>query len=83
MAARLCEAAETGRAIPPIRDELSGGGVEAAYAVQQPDTEHNLNRGGRLVGRKVGLTSKSVQKQLGQLGVDFLDFGMLFADIEL
>ena len=57
IAARLRKAAETGKAIPPIRDELAGGGVEAAYAVQQANTEHNLKQGKRLVGRKVGLTS--------------------------
>src|ERR1700716_3605235 len=64
VAARLREAAETGKAIPPIRDELAGGGVEAAYAIQQANTEHALKQGRRLVGRKGGLTSKSVQKQL-------------------
>ncbi|HTS23973.1 MAG TPA: 2-keto-4-pentenoate hydratase [Casimicrobiaceae bacterium] len=78
VAARLRKAAETGVAIPPIRDELAAGGVAAAYAVQKANTAHYLKSGRRLVGRKVGLTSKSVQKQLG---VDSPDFGMLFADM--
>jgi 2-keto-4-pentenoate hydratase len=80
VAARLRKAGETGKAIPPIRDELASGGVQAAYAVQQANTEYGLKQGRRLVGRKIGLTSKSVQKQLG---VDSPDFGMLFADMEL
>ena len=34
VAARLRGAAESGKPIPPIREELAAGGVEAAYAVQ-------------------------------------------------
>jgi 2-keto-4-pentenoate hydratase len=80
VAARLRRAAETGAPIPPIREVLQSGGVGAAYAVQQANTDHALRHGRRLVGRKIGLTSKSVQKQIG---VDSPDFGMLFADMAL
>ena len=78
VAAKLRGAAESGKPIAPIREELASGGVAAAYAVQNANTEHALKQGRRLVGRKIGLTSKSVQKQLG---VDSPDFGMLFADM--
>ena len=80
VAARLRQAAESGKPIPPIRETLEAGGVAAAYAVQQANTDYALKQGRRLVGRKIGLTSKSVQKQLG---VDSPDFGMLFADMAL
>ncbi|MGE3247706.1 MAG: 2-keto-4-pentenoate hydratase [Beijerinckiaceae bacterium] len=80
IAARLREAERTGVAIAPIRDEIAEGGVEAAYAVQAANTAHYLAHGRRAVGRKIGLTSKAVQKQLG---VDSPDFGMLYADMEV
>src|SRR5437016_365407 len=80
IAGRLRAAQESGVPIAPIRDEIADGGVAAAYAVQQANTDHYLKSGKRLVGRKIGLTSVSVQKQLG---VDSPDFGMLFADMAL
>jgi 2-keto-4-pentenoate hydratase len=80
VAARLREAAANGRPVAPVREALATGGVASAYAVQQVNTAHYLSQGRRLVGRKIGLTSKSVQQQLG---VDSPDFGMLFADMEL
>ncbi|SPL70257.1 2-keto-4-pentenoate hydratase [Acinetobacter stercoris] len=67
-------------AIAPIRPQLGGEGadVDTAYTVQEENTKRALNEGRRLVGRKIGLTSKAVQTQLG---VDQPDFGMLYADM--
>jgi 2-keto-4-pentenoate hydratase len=77
-ALRSAELSQT--AIAPIRPELGGenADVDTAYAVQETNTVRALAEGRRLVGRKIGLTSVAVQKQLG---VDSPDFGMLFADM--
>jgi len=82
IASRLRDAEAMRTPCAPVRElisEAAGGGdvVEAAYAVQAHNTRHRLETG-RLVGRKIGLTSLAVQKQLG---VDSPDFGMLFADM--
>jgi len=78
LAERLRKAEETGVAIDPIRDQLPVGDLASAYAIQKVNTQHWLRKGRRLIGRKIGLTSKSVQKQLG---VDQPDYGMLYADM--
>jgi 2-keto-4-pentenoate hydratase len=80
VAARLRGAQESATPIAPVRDELAASGVDAAYAVQDANTRHALAHGRRLVGRKIGLTSRAVQEQLG---VDAPDFGMLFDDMSL
>jgi 2-keto-4-pentenoate hydratase len=77
VAKRLRDAYD-GVPIPPIRDELAEGGIDAAYAVQDCNTQFWVSAGRRVVGRKVGLTSTAVQRQLG---VDEPDFGALFADM--
>ncbi len=77
---RLWRAAERGVPCPPVRDLLPPHDVAAAYAVQNINTERLLASQARLVGRKIGLTSLAVQKQLG---VAQPDYGMLFAAMAL
>jgi 2-keto-4-pentenoate hydratase len=76
----LWGAAECGKAIAPLRETFPAFGPQEAYAVQEMNTQRKLQDGGRLIGRKIGLTAKAVQKQLG---VDQPDYGMLFADMAI
>ncbi|MCB1336330.1 MAG: fumarylacetoacetate hydrolase family protein [Maritimibacter sp.] len=78
---RLWTAARSGIPCAPVRDLIGADDVEAAYAVQEINTRRLLGDEERVLsGRKIGLTAKSVQ---AQLGVDQPDFGMLFDDMEV
>lgn len=75
----LAEATRTGVPCPPVRDLFEeGADLRTAYAVQQLNVRRGSDAGRRIVGRKIGLTSVAVQRQLG---VDQPDFGALFADM--
>ncbi|MDR3512443.1 MAG: fumarylacetoacetate hydrolase family protein [Caulobacteraceae bacterium] len=78
-ARRLREAYRTG-AVAPLRDSLDPTDGAGAYAVQQINTRFWQGQGRRIVGRKIGLTSKAVQTQLG---VDQPDYGVLFDDMAI
>jgi len=77
-AERLTLAARTGVPTSPVRDVLGSTDVALAYQVQNALTAARKAAGARVVGRKVGLTSTAVQRQLG---VDQPDFGVLFDDM--
>lgn len=64
-AERLRLAGSLRRPCPPIRDLVAEGDVEAAYAVQRHVATLQGISGARVVGRKIGLTSEVVQRQLG------------------
>lgn len=74
----LEQASRTGVAVEPLVALLGASDIALAYEVQTLVTERRLAAGARLVGRKIGLTSEAVQKQIG---VDRPDFGVLFDDM--
>jgi 2-keto-4-pentenoate hydratase len=75
---RLLAASRTGVPCAPVRDLIGSDDVVAAYAVQSRITAARLAGGATVVGRKIGLTSEAVQRQLG---VDQPDFGVLYDDM--
>ncbi|TAM22634.1 MAG: 2-keto-4-pentenoate hydratase [Nevskiaceae bacterium] len=75
----LREARASRRPIAPVSASHGIVGLAQAYAVAELNTAARVAGGARIVGKKVGLTSRSVQQQLG---VDQPDFGVLFDDME-
>lgn len=80
----VAEQIVTGRsqveAMAPISARYPEFDMADAYHVQKLVNQHRLEQGARVIGYKIGLTSKAVQQQLG---VDQPDYGVLFADMEL
>lgn len=80
-AARILRDATTSSTpCPPIRDIVgTATDLDIAYAIQQINSDLSVVSGRRVSGRKIGVTSKAVQDQIG---VDQPDYGTLFADME-
>lgn len=76
----LWEADRTRTPIAPVREVLgTSTDIDVGYAVQEINHQRWLAGGRRVSGRKIGVTSKAVQDQIG---VDQPDFGTLYADTE-
>ena len=75
---RLRRAEDSRVSCAPIRDLIDPLDLNGAYAIQERNTIVRLASGGEIVGRKIGLTAKAVQ---AQLGVDQPDFGIMYADM--
>ncbi len=75
LAERLDTAWRTRTPIPPITESDGVADVGTAYAIQTHWANMRLARGEKIVGRKIGLTSKAIQQQLG---VSEPDYGALW-----
>lgn len=76
---KLLKAQQSGEACEPIRSLIGEKDLDLAYKIQNQICQLRVANGARIVGKKIGLTSESVQKQLG---VDQPDFGVLFNDMQ-
>ena len=76
----LYKARKHHNSISPISTMIGETDLELAYKIQDINTQRRINEGARITGKKIGLTSTVVQKQLG---VDQPDYGILFHDMEV
>jgi 2-keto-4-pentenoate hydratase len=75
LAEKLDTAWRTRSPMPPITESEGITDVKVAYAIQTHWTDMRIKRGEKIVGRKIGLTSKAIQEQLK---VSEPDYGTLW-----
>jgi 2-keto-4-pentenoate hydratase len=68
------------KACNPVRSIIGDTDIEAAYKVQEINIGKRISNGEKVIGKKIGLTSFAVQKQLG---VDQPDYGVLFDTMQV
>lgn len=71
--------------VPPLLEREPEITIEDAYAIQQRMIERRLQAGEKIVGKKIGVTSKPVQDFLGVFQPDFgqLTSGMVYQEGEV
>ncbi len=77
IAAELADADRTHGMIPRITARYPQATIEDSYAIQGMWRDAKLAEGHRLVGRKIGLTSKAMQQATG---ISEPDYGVMFDD---
>ncbi len=77
LAKALFEAEKTRNPIAPLTATHPEMTLEDAYAIQMANVAARTAAGAKVIGKKVGLTSKAMQEGLG---VNEPDFGHLFSD---
>jgi 2-keto-4-pentenoate hydratase len=78
MAEALFEAEKTRRPIAPLTADHPEMTLADAYAVQMLNVRARAAGGARMIGKKVGLTSRAMQRNIG---VNEPDYGHLFSDM--
>ncbi len=71
-AALLDQAEQSRMPLPPLSQEYPTLTPAQAYAIQSAWLDLKLAKGARIIGRKIGLTSRAMQELLG---VDQPDYG--------
>jgi 2-keto-4-pentenoate hydratase len=71
LAEQLDQSWQTHTPIEPFSESLGLSNVEDAYAIQTHWTNMRLERGEKIAGRKIGLTSIAIQQQLGVKEPDY------------
>ncbi|WP_280219892.1 2-keto-4-pentenoate hydratase [Nocardia neocaledoniensis] len=80
LADELADAEETRVAVSPLVDRYPDIDVVDAYEIQLLNIQRRLKAGAKVVGHKVGLSSKAMQQMMG---VDEPDYGHLLAEMEV
>lgn len=79
IAQTIRQAGKTKTTCNPIRPYIKEKDLSTAYQIQRINIDDKIKTGAKEVGKKIGLTSEKVQKQLG---VDQPDFGILLDDMQ-
>ncbi|QDQ00127.1 2-keto-4-pentenoate hydratase [Lysinibacillus fusiformis] len=77
-AEKLQEAEETKRPIEPLTSTVPEISVDDAYAIQLHQIARKQQKGKKIVGKKIGLTSKAMQQQFN---VTEPDYGHILSDM--
>ena len=82
LAAELYTALRERRTLKPLTEREPDITIEHAYEISSAILERRLRDGERVIGKKIGVTSKAVQDMLGVFQPDFgfLTDRMLFPD---
>lgn len=80
LADHLAQAEATGQGVAPLTELVPEITVEQAYHVQLETISRKVSQGARIVGKKIGLTSKAMQNLLG---VGEPDYGHLLDHMEI